>query len=62
MWPNPQFLADSVIFTEEMLYGKFHFCAVFVRGWTIICPGLKEYLFLVQAYVPVDKGPGGFLT
>ena len=22
MWPNPQFLTDSVIFTEEILNGK----------------------------------------
>ena len=22
MWPNPQFPADSVTFTEEILYGK----------------------------------------
>ena len=25
MWPNPQFSADFVIFTEEMLNGKLHF-------------------------------------
>ena len=25
MWPNPQFPADLVTFTEEMLNEKFHF-------------------------------------
>ena len=25
MWPNTQFAADSVTFTEEILNGKFHF-------------------------------------
>ena len=28
MWPNPQFPADLVTFTEEILNGKLHFCAV----------------------------------
>ena len=28
MWPNPQETADLVIFTEEILNGKLHFCAV----------------------------------
>ena len=28
MWPNPQQTADLVIFTEEILNGKFHFCVV----------------------------------
>ena len=25
MWPNPQFCADLVTFTEEILNGKLHF-------------------------------------
>ena len=25
MWPNPQFSADLVIFTEEIINGKLHF-------------------------------------
>ena len=25
MWPNPQFPADLVTFTEEILIGKLHF-------------------------------------
>ena len=28
MWPNSQFSADLVIFTEEIVNGKLHFCAV----------------------------------
>ena len=28
MWPNPQFLAALVTFTEEIRNGKLHFCAV----------------------------------
>ena len=28
MWPNPQFPADLVTFTEEIFNGKLHFCAV----------------------------------
>ena len=28
MRPNPQETADLVIFTEEILNGKLHFCAV----------------------------------
>ena len=28
MWPNPQFSADLVTFTEEIINGKPHFCAV----------------------------------
>ena len=29
MWPNPQFPADLVTFTEEILNGKLHFlCSV----------------------------------
>ena len=28
MWPNPQFPADLVTYTEEILNGKLHFWAV----------------------------------
>ena len=30
MWPNPQKTADLVTFTEEILNGKLHFCAVLI--------------------------------
>ena len=30
MWPNPQEIAVSVTFTEEILNGKLHFCAMFL--------------------------------
>ena len=39
MWPNPQFPADIVIFTEEILNEKFHF----------LCSGGKRhYLFYIK--------------
>ena len=28
MWPNPQFPVDLITFTEEILNGKIHFCAM----------------------------------
>ena len=28
MWPNPQFPANLITFTEEILNGKLHFSAV----------------------------------
>ena len=28
MWPDPEERADLVTFTEEILIGKLHFCAV----------------------------------
>ena len=31
MTPNPQFLADSITFTEEILNENFIFCAVLVN-------------------------------
>ena len=34
MWPNPQFPVDLVTFTEEILHGKLHFCAVLIQ-WKI---------------------------
>ena len=44
MWPNPQFPADLVIFTEEILNIKFHFCAV-------------SLVSLAQYLQPIDEGP-----
>ena len=45
MSPNPQFLGDLVTFTEEILNGKLHFCAVTMKEWS----GYKEKLLqLVQ--------------
>ena len=33
MWPNLQFPADLVTFTEEILYGKLYFlCSIYYRG------------------------------
>ena len=36
MWPNLQFHADLVTFTEEILNGKLHFCAVLWTGYQMI--------------------------
>ena len=33
MWPNPQEIADLVTFTEEILNGKLHFCAVLAGAY-----------------------------
>ena len=45
MWPDPQFPADLVTFTEEILNGKLYFFAVFLSLisylWNIF---LKKYL------------------
>ena len=37
MWPNPQFPADLVTFTDEILNGKLHFlCSVFLRILSVL--------------------------
>ena len=37
MRPNPQFAADLVIFTEEILHEKLHFLySALILAWTII--------------------------
>ena len=38
MWPNLQFPADLVTFTEKVLHGKFHFYALSLN--TCLCQGL----------------------
>ena len=35
MWPNSQFPADLVTFTEEMLNRKLHFLCSATKGWNI---------------------------
>ena len=39
MWSYPQFPADLVTFTGEILNGKLHFCAVCV--WSFLLSGIK---------------------
>ena len=39
MWPSPQFPVDLVTFTEEILNGKLHICAV--KGITDTCNSLN---------------------
>ena len=37
MWPKPQFSADLVTFTEEILNGKLHFlCSVICYSYLVI--------------------------
>ena len=45
MWPNSQFPADLVTFTEEILNGKLHFCAVNIL--TLIGVGFLGVRFAV---------------
>ena len=35
MWPNPQFCADMVTFTEDILYGNMKWKASFFVQWKI---------------------------
>ena len=37
MWPNPQFSADLVTFTEKFLIENFIFCAVTCLTWSWLC-------------------------
>ena len=49
MWPNPQYIADLVIFTEELLDGKLNFFCVmwtenrwkekFGKDWSLVSYG-----------------------
>ena len=36
MWPNPQFPADLVTFTEEILNRKLHFFVQCGKGWSLL--------------------------
>ena len=68
MWPNPQFLADLVTFTEEILNGKLHFlCSAssYSRALYFNIPGLIFIVLLcvvdgiviygVYAYCDIGK-------
>ena len=53
-WPNPQFPADLVTFTEEILNGKLHFlCSVtrLLNGWISDSP-LKDISFKAVMIMP----------
>ena len=48
MWPNPQFSADFVTFTEEILNGKLHFlCSVMIKALYIQV--LKSFPIIVNS-------------
>ena len=61
MWPNPQFLANLVIFTEEILNGKLLFCPVQIKNDEISYKtinsraGLK-YILTEPAVVSLTNG------
>ena len=48
MWPNPQFPADLVTFTEKILNGKLHFLCS--EKWT---PGISVIAQLVSSSADV---------
>ena len=54
MWPNPQFVALLVTFTVEILNGKFHFCAVFWRGYSHLSFRPKAFQYLLKVKL-VDR-------
>ena len=48
MWPNPQFLADLVTFTGEIINGKLHFFVhwrikLLSKGTFFLSPGIKWF-------------------
>ena len=52
MWPNPQFAADLVTFTEEILYGKLHFlCSGYIFQRTKILDPIWKILSLSLSYI-----------
>ena len=58
MWPNSQFSADLVTFTEEIINGKLHFlCSVCCSKFGIACPRVlfrklwKSSLFIKEPWV-----------
>ena len=73
MWPNPQFPADLVTFTEEILNGRLHFlCSdpkaspIFLINWNI-CSSLwfhvkeKPENHILSVWLLSQVGPGFFL-
>ena len=57
MWPNPQFVADLVAFTEEIRNAKCPFCAVTLRfetifgNWKPFKNDEKSFLFQLKIFV-----------
>ena len=50
MWPNLEFFADLVTFTEEILNGKFHFLYSYVK-----LPGIWVLLLFYNIQGKFDK-------
>ena len=56
MWPNPQDTADLVTFTEEILNGKLHFCAVSGNMCiTIVCYPVCQVIKLIYLSILIKS-------
>ena len=55
MWPNPQFLADLVTFTEEILNGKLHFFVQFLSNAFLV---IKFWIIFWSGYARVTGSVG----
>ena len=56
MWPNPQFPADLVKFTEEILNRKFHFlCSGIAKLLLRVCLAFEKVTaFIAEAVIIVN--------
>ena len=50
MWPNPQETVDLATFTEEVLNGKLHFCALLLITWIT----MSKFLLITYKWRPVQ--------
>ena len=53
MWPDPQEIADLIIFTEEIPFGKLHFLRSGV--WLLIFINLHRFYILTIEIATVKK-------
>ena len=57
MWPNPQFPADLVTFTEEILNGKLHFFVQWKKNTLVKCEESRLKKLTKRAYSKtLDEG------
>ena len=56
MWPNPQFPAGLVTFTEEILNGKLHFFAVAASGTNPRTAVKKFYIKMLNFSFHISRG------
>ena len=55
MWPNPQFAADFVRFTEEILNGKLHFLWSVNRNWFKLLKALLKSIKIAPILLPLFR-------